>query len=75
MKEYKEWKMRQDIVLQTMDRVLEVTKTMANLDEALRTMQTIRDLEAVKIYPRMVDVELSPAKMREVINSPWRPNE
>jgi len=75
MKEYKEWKMRQDIVLQTMDRVLEVTRTMANSDEVIRTLQTIRDIEAVKIYPHMVDVELSPAKMREVLNSPWRPNE
>lgn len=75
MKEYKEWKMRQDIILQTMDRVLEVTKTMSNSADVIRTLQTIRDLEAVKIYPRMVDVELSPAKMREVINSPWRPNE
>lgn len=67
--------MRQDLVLQTMDRVLEVTKTMSNSADVIRTLQTIRDLEAVKIYPRMVDVELSPAKMREVINSPWRPNE
>ena len=75
MKEYKEWKMRQDIVLQTMDRVLEVTRTMANSDEVIRTLQSIRDIEAVKIYPHMVDVELSPAKMREVLNSPWRPNE
>lgn len=75
MKEYKEWKMRQDIILQTMDRVLEVTKTMANSVDIIRTLQTIRDLEAVKVYPRMVDIELSPAKMREVINSPWRPNE
>lgn len=75
MKEYKEWKMRQDIILQTMDRVLEVTKTMANSADVIKTLQNIRDLEAVKVYPRMVDVELSPAKMREVINSPWRPNE
>lgn len=75
MKEYKEWKMRQDIILQTMDRVLEVTKTMSNSADVIRTLQTIRDLEAVKVYPRMVDIELSPAKMREVINSPWRPNE
>jgi hypothetical protein len=75
MKEYKEWKMRQDIVIETMNRILEVTRTMANLDEAIRTMETIRDMEKVKIYPRMVDVELSPAKMREVLNSPWRPNE
>lgn len=67
--------MRQDIILQTMDRVLEVTKTMANSVDIIRTLQTIRDLEAVKVYPRMVDIELSPAKMREVINSPWRPNE
>ena len=75
MKEYKEWKMRQDIVLQTMNSILEVTRTMANLDEVIRTLQSIRDIEAVKIYPHMVDVELSPAKMREVLNSPWRPNE
>ena len=75
MKEYKEWKMRQDIVIETMNRILEVTRTMANLDEAIRTMETIRDMEKVKIYPRMVDVELSPAKMREVLNSPRRPNE
>ena len=75
MKEYKERKMRQDIVLQTMNSILEVTRTMANLDEVIRTLQSIRDIEAVKIYPHMVDVELSPAKMREVLNSPWRPNE
>ena len=67
--------MRQDLVLQTMDRVLEVTKTITNSADVIKTLQNIRDLEAVKIYPRMVDIELSPAKMREVINSPWRPNE